>query len=209
VKSSPSTPPRTAHAADLVSLDRPALAGPPEFRAIYEAWFDDVCRWIRALGGRDADRDDIVQEVFLVVRRRLAHFDGANPGGWLYQITRHQVRDFRSRTWVKRIFTRRRSDELDDLASHAEGPAAALEQKQKQRVLETILAKMNTDRRSAFVLFEIDGLSGEEIARLQGIPLNTVWSRLRKARREFFTLAAKFQQAHPREVTVTVTGAKR
>jgi len=214
VKSSTSTPPRTEDPADLISaaqrdrrqrdareIDRPALVGPPDFRAIYESWFDDVCRWIRALGGLEADRDDIVQEVFLVVRRRLGHFDGTNPAGWLYQITRHQVRDFRSRIWVKRIFTRRRSDQLDELASHADGPAAALEQKQKQRVLETILSKMNTDRRSAFVLFEIDGVPGEEIARVQGIPLNTVWSRLRKARREFFTLAAKFRRSHPREVT--------
>ena len=56
-----------------------------DFRAFYDAWFDDVSRWIRALGGLDADRDDIVQEVFLVVRRRLQAFDGANLAGWLYQ----------------------------------------------------------------------------------------------------------------------------
>ena len=49
-------------------------------------------------------------------------------------------------------------------------------------------------RRSAFVLFEIEGLSGEEIARIQSIPLNTVWTRLHHARREFFALAAKYQK---------------
>ena len=57
-----------------------------EFRAVYDAWFDDVSRWIRALGGLEADRDDIVQEVFLVVRRRLKAFDGGNVAGWLYRI---------------------------------------------------------------------------------------------------------------------------
>jgi RNA polymerase sigma-70 factor (ECF subfamily) len=219
VKVSTSAPPPTAAAADLLAAEsverrraagrviaRPEITGTPDFRFIYDNWFDDVCRWIRALGGREADRDDIVQEVFLVVRRRLAQFDGANPGGWLYRITRRQVRDFRNRTWIKHIFTGRRSDDLDELPSHKDGPATTLERKQKQRVLEAILAKMGTDRRSAFVLFEIEGLSGEEIARLQGIPLNTVWGRLRKARQEFFTLAARFQRAHADEITWSPPG---
>jgi RNA polymerase sigma-70 factor (ECF subfamily) len=164
-----------------------------DFRSFYDAWFDDVARWVRALGGLDADREDIVQEVFLVVRRRLRHFDGANAAGWLYQITRRQVRDFRRRTWVKHIFNRRRVDDLDALPNATGEPAAALEAKEKQRILYGLLAKIPEDRRCAFVLFEIEGLSGEEIARIQGVPLNTVWSRLYHARREFFALAARYQ----------------
>jgi RNA polymerase sigma-70 factor (ECF subfamily) len=75
-------------------------------------------------------------------------------------------------------------------------PAAALERKEEQRVLQVLLRKMDEERRTAFVLFEIDGLSGEEIARIQDVPLNTVWTRLHHARREFFSLAAKYQLAH-------------
>lgn len=167
-----------------------------QFRAIYDAWFDDVSRWIRALGGREADRDDIVQEVFLVVRRRLKDFDGNNLAGWLYRITTRQVRDFRRRAWVKHIFTRRRAEEPDVLPHAGVSPSAALERKEEQRVLQTLLAKMAEARRTAFVLFEIEGLSGDEIARIQSIPLNTVWTRLHHARREFFALAAKYQKAH-------------
>ena len=174
---------------------------PGKFRAIYDRWFEDVERWIRALGGLEADRDDIVQEVFLVVRRRLGAFDGANPAGWLYRITRRQVRDFRRRTWVKHIFNKGRSDEPDVLPHSGSGPAAALEHKERQRVLYTLLQKMNEDRRSAFVLFEIEGLSGEEIARVQSVPLNTVWTRLHHARKEFFALAAKYQKANPDGLT--------
>ena len=167
-----------------------------EFRAIYDAWFDDVSRWIRALGGRDADRDDIVQEVFLVVRRRLKAFDGSNIAGWLYRITSRQVRDARRRAWVKHIFTRGRGEEPDILPHGGGSPAAALERKEEQRVLQTLLGKMAEARRVAFVLFEIDGLSGDEIARIQEIPVNTVWTRLHHARREFFALAAKYQRVH-------------
>jgi len=166
----------------------------PDFRAVYDAWFEEVSRWIRALGGLEADRDDIVQEVFLIVRRKLSSFDGANMAGWLYRITRRQVRDFRRRSWVKHIFNRRTVAEPDHLEHGAAGPAAALEHKDDQRVLQMILGKMKEDRRSAFVLFEIEGLSGDEIARIQSVPLNTVWTRLHHARREFFALAAKYQR---------------
>jgi RNA polymerase sigma-70 factor, ECF subfamily len=171
-----------------------------EFRAIYDAWFEDVSRWIRALGGLEADRDDIVQEVFLVVRRRLKDFDGANLAGWLYRITSRQVRDFRRRAWVKHIFTRRRSQEPDVLPHGGTSPAAALERKEEQRVLQALLAKMAEARRTAFVLFEIEGLSGEQIARIQDIPLNTVWTRLHHARRQFFSLAAKYQMTHANDL---------
>jgi RNA polymerase sigma-70 factor (ECF subfamily) len=174
---------------------RGGASGEPrsDFRSFYDAWFEDVSRWARALGGHEADREDIVQEVFLVVRRRLGAFDGVNPAGWLYRITRRQVRDFRRRSWVKHIFTRRRFAEPDALPGGGGGPAAALEDKEKQRILHAILDKMHEDRRGAFVLFEIDGLTGEEIARIQNVPVNTVWTRLHHARKEFFGLAAKFQ----------------
>ena len=168
--------------------------GRGDFRALYDTWFDDVSRWIVALGGIDADRDDIVQEVFMVVRRRLSSFDGANPAGWLYRITRRQVRDFRRRSWVRHIFTKRRLEEPDDLPHAGTTPAAALERKEDRRILHTMLSKMREERRSAFMLFEIEGLSGEEIARIQSVPINTVWTRLYHARREFFALAAKYQK---------------
>jgi len=164
------------------------------FKAIYNDWFESVLRWLRALGAPESDREDIAQEVFLVVRRRLHAFDGRNPAGWLYRITKRQVRDFRRRTWIKSIFNREHTDTVDDLPDDSAGPAATLERKQNQRVLFGLLAKMNPDRRAALVLFEIDGLSGEEIARIQGVPVNTVWKRLHVARKEFLVLVLRDQR---------------
>ena len=186
--------------ASRKGLPQPDDAG-NDFRTIYDAWFDEVSRWIRALGGLEADRDDIVQEVFLVVRRRLPAFDGGNLAGWLYRITRRQVRDFRRRAWVTQIFTKRRVDQPDVLPHAGTSPVAALERKEEQRILQTLLAKMQETRRAAFVLFEIEGLSGEEIASIQSVPLNTVWSRLHHARKEFFALAAKHQKVWDRGTT--------
>jgi RNA polymerase sigma-70 factor, ECF subfamily len=168
---------------------------PQDFRAFYDLWFEDVARWIRALGGPAADRDDIVQEVFLVVRRRLEAFDGVNPSGWLYRITRRQVRDFRRRTWVKHIFTRRRVEDPDGLQYAGGGPATGLERREDQRILQAILGKIREERRLTFVLFELEGLAGDEIARIQSVPLNTVWTRLYHARKDFLALAAKYRRA--------------
>ena len=170
---------------------RRCVPGSGDFETIYHDWFEEVCCWVRALGGPDADRDDIAQEVFLVVRRRLDSFDGSNVAGWLYRITQRQVRDFRRRTWFRHIFTRRRLEEPDTLPHASQNPAAVLERKENQRVLYALLGKIREVRRSTFILFEIEGLSGAQIAQIQGIPLKTVWTRLHHARKDFFALAAK------------------
>ncbi len=168
--------------------------GRADLPAFYSDWFEAVLKWVRALGGQESELEDIAQEVFLVVRKRIDTFDGRNPAGWLYQITRRKVRDFRQLSWIKKVFTRDHVDSVDDLPFNGEGPAGELERKQTQRVLYAILSKMNKDRRATFVLFEIDGLSGEDIARIHGVPVNTVWSRLHKARKEFLALAARYNK---------------
>ena len=161
-----------------------APPGPPlEFRAIYERWFPDVSRWIRAMGGPEAEREDLVQDVFLVVHRRLADFDGQNVAGWLYQIARHRVRDFRRLLWVKHLMFG--SVPLSDsLTKGGASPADSLETNEKRVLLERLLDNLNESERAAVVLFEIDGYSGEEIAEIQGVPVNTVWARIHKARKK-------------------------
>ena len=123
-------------------------------------------------------------------------FDGENPAAWLYRITKRQVRDFRRRTWIKNIFTREHTDALDTMPDDRAGPAALLERKQSQRILLTLLAKMNPDRRAAFMLFELDGLAGEEIARIQGVAVTTVWKRLQFARKEFLALVTRYTRRY-------------
>lgn len=192
---------RLPAAAAVVRAEAPAEAESEaegvsfDFRAVYEAWFESVSRWVRALGGAEADRDDIIQEVFVVVRRRLPFFEGTQLAPWLYRITQRRVRDFRRRSWVTRFFNRRCVDSFDQLPSQEGSALEVLERKEEAFLLERILGKMRDVRRATFVLFEIEGLSGEEIAALQQVPLNTVWTRLHHARREFAELAARLLRA--------------
>lgn len=154
-----------------------------EFDDIYNNWYDDVSRWIRAMGGPDIERDDLVQDVFIVVHRRLADFDGRNLAGWLYQIARRRVRDYRRLLWVKNLITRR-SPLPETLTQDRPGPVEDLETKEKRILLETLLAKLNESERAALVLFEVEGYSGQQIAEVQQVPINTVWARIHKARRK-------------------------
>ncbi len=153
---------------------------PMDFEEVYRTFFGQVCGWIRALGGPEDERDDLVQDVFLVVHRRLADFDGKNTPGWLFQIARRRVRDFRRRHWFRLLLS---SSPVDDsLTSSANDPEAELDATQQQAILSRLLTKLPEAQRAAFVLFEIDGYSGEEIARLHGVPVSTVWARIHKAR---------------------------
>lgn len=161
------------------------------FEDVYAGWFHEVCRWVRALGGRPADADDLTQDVFLVVRRKLATFDGANVGGWLYRITQRTVRDHRQAAWSRR-FQCTEGQPLDVAArSPGPDPSQVLERRQSQQILCDLLGRMTQKRRSIFIQFEIEGYSGEEIAHREGIPVNTVWTRLHHARRDFTALLAE------------------
>jgi RNA polymerase sigma-70 factor (ECF subfamily) len=165
------------------------------FREIYERWFGDVVKWLYALGGPASDTEDLAQEIFLVVRRKLDRFDGGNLAGWLYRITELTVRDHRRRAWFKNLVLRRSHVDLATVELMAPGPAARYEEAENRRLLQALVARMSEKLRTAFVLFEIEGYSGEEIARIQDIPLGTVWTRLHLARKEFWKLLEKQREA--------------
>lgn len=166
-----------------------------DFASLYDAWFDDVLRWIRALGAPMADAEDIAQETFLVVRRRLVDFDGRNVAGWLYRIASRQVMQHRRHRWIKRIFGSAEGTDLEQLPSAAPSAHITLELKEKQQLLARVLQRMSEKRRIAFVLFEIEGYSGEEIADVLNVPINTVWTRLHHARREFLERLAQHRRS--------------
>lgn len=164
------------------------------FADLYDSWFDHVARWIHALGAPSADIEDLTQEVFLVVRRRMDSFDGRNVAGWLYRIASRQVWQHRRRSWFKRVITGRFTSDVDDIADEHHGAQEILESKENRKKLETILARMSEKRRVVFGLFEVEGYSGEEIADMLDVPLNTVWTRLYYARKDFFEQLAQYDR---------------
>ncbi len=170
------------------------LGAPISFELLYQGWFTAVSRWVLALGARPSDHEDLVQDVFIVAYRRLSHFDGTSIAGWLFQIARRKVRDYRQLSWVQYV----RTSETQALFNYAEestlGPFDRLETKQKSELLSRRLDKLPSTQRSVFMLFELEGLSGHEIAQQQQVPLNTVWVRLYTARRKLLARPAPPQR---------------
>jgi RNA polymerase sigma-70 factor (ECF subfamily) len=171
------------------------LAGPFDFAQIYDAWFEHVARWIHALGAPPADTEDLTQEVFLVVRRRLPDFDGRNLPAWLYRIASRQVWQHRRLRWIKKVILSRNTVNIEDVADDRTSAAGVLETKERSRLLELLLSKLSEKRRVVFVMFEVDGYTGEEIADTLDVPINTVWTRLHHARKDFFALLAQHERA--------------
>ncbi|HZL19379.1 MAG TPA: RNA polymerase sigma factor, partial [Polyangia bacterium] len=110
-----------------------------------------------------------------------------NLPAWLYRIAVRQVRDFRRLRWIRNIF--KRSVPLSNrLVSPAPTPAMAFETREKQRLLERLLAELSEPMRATFVLFEIEGYTSEEIAALHKVSINTVRARIFRARTKLLGL---------------------
>jgi RNA polymerase sigma-70 factor, ECF subfamily len=205
VKVSPTTGPVSSAVDTIAGLfahadGKPAARPRPvdacDFRSIYVAWFGDVLRWIRALGAPPADHDDLAQEVFVVVHRRLADFDGRNVGGWLYRITANQVRDHRRLRWIRSVF-RRSVPVSDEIEAPGPTPLMAVETLEKRKLLEAMLAELSEPLRATFVLFEVDGYTAEEIAAFQQSPINTVRARIHRARKKLLAVVEQRKIQRP------------
>ncbi len=166
----------------------------PSFESVYRAHARTVARWASRLLGPRADFEDVVQDVFLVVRRRLPEFRGeAEITTWLYGITVRVVQRCRMRarwwSWATgRGQSPGRGREHKSMLATAESPSdphALLEARERTHIFYQLLDELSEAQRTTFILFEIEGLSGAQIAEVTGTQVNAVWVRLSRARRKF------------------------
>jgi RNA polymerase sigma-70 factor (ECF subfamily) len=161
-----------------VPLAPPAL----DFASVYDAQFDFVWRSARRLGVPEASLDDVVQDVFVTVYRRLPEFEGRSQlKTWIFGILRHTISDLRRSQ--RRKPTAALEHEPAD--ARALSPQEAAQRAEGVKLLHAALASLADEQREVFVLAELEQLSSPEIASALEVNLNTVYSRLRAARQEF------------------------
>jgi RNA polymerase sigma-70 factor, ECF subfamily len=159
---------------------------------VYELHADFVWRTLQHLGVRSADLEDLAQEVFVTVHRRIATFDGRSKlTTWLFSVCLHLVQRHRRRAYLRFEFLHAEPPERID----SETPEQRYASAQATRRLEQLLRKLSPERRATFVLFEVEGVSCEQIAELTAVPVGTVYSRLHLARKEVAKAAARLRRS--------------
>jgi RNA polymerase sigma-70 factor, ECF subfamily len=152
----------------------------PHFELVYKQHFNFVWRSLRLLGVAPEMVEDAAQDVFSVVSRQLAAFEGRSSlRTWLFAILQRVAANHRR--------TRRRKlqqlDPLDDsLVDHQPTPHVRAEAAEALAVIEGFCAKLDDEWRALFVLSLLEDIPASEVASALGIPLNTVYSRVRSLR---------------------------
>ena len=155
---------------------------------VYDRPAPFVFRVLRGLGVGDDRIDDAVQDVFIVVHRRLAEFEQRSSlTTWLYAIARRVASQYRRSAASRREGG---DGELERVAG-TQSPYDDAERAQAARLLAELLDELDDDKREVFVLIEIEQMSAPDVAGVIGIPVNTVYSRLRLARARFEAALAK------------------
>jgi RNA polymerase sigma-70 factor, ECF subfamily len=151
----------------------------PSLRTVFDEHARYVIRTLRHLGVKEADVEDVAQEVFVTVHRKLPEFEGRSKlRTWLYAICLRVASDHRRRAYVVRERATS-SPPVDAGERSGGGPDTSLESRTfVQRLLETL----DEDKRAVLVLYELEGLTMREVAEVVGCPLQTAYSRLHAAR---------------------------
>lgn len=170
---------------DRQLLERARAGDSLAFGELIRAHVPSVRRFAYAFARRWSDADDLAQEALLKAFRSIGGFEGRSSlGTWLYGVTRSVCLDhYRG----KLAHARAAEDPLDDQAEAAqasphEGPENLLQAKHETERLWRALKALPAEFRVPVVLFEIEGLAYEEIAKIEGVPIGTIRSRLSRAR---------------------------
>jgi RNA polymerase sigma-70 factor (ECF subfamily) len=153
---------------------------PPGFDALYSQHFDFVCRSLRLLGVAPDGLEDGAQDVFGVASRRLAEFlPNAPVRTWLFAIVQRVAANHRR--------TRRRKQApleplCEPLAARDPSPEAHAEAAQAAELIESFAERLDAGHRAVLVLALIERVPAREVAAALGIPLFTVYSRIRSVR---------------------------
>ncbi len=178
-----------------------AVNGAPEPQAVldvtalHDEYADFVWRSLQRLGVPVGGLEDALQDVFVVVHRRLDSFDASSKiSTWLFGICLRVAAAHRRRAYLRHEDASLDSFEAVDANAQSD-PEDFLLRREAQRRLEGVLASLPLERRAVFVMFEIEGMPASAIADILGIPLGTVHSRLHKARAEFAAVIARQETA--------------
>lgn len=182
--SGPRSPlPFTPALLDVPDATAPSGIGEYSVAALFRAHHGYVARFLKYAGTPGSDLEDLVQEVFLIAHRRGFREGPATPRTWLTQIAIRVLSDYRRSR--RRHPERPDSEALSGVRDQASAPDSAAEQRQSIARVQLCLARLTEKERTVFVLSEIVGEAGQDMADILQVPIGTVYRRLHDARQRF------------------------
>lgn len=176
---------------------------PLDFDAVYQTHSQTVARWVARLGGPGADVEDLTQEVFLLVNRRLSEFRRESRlSTWLFSITAKLVANDRRRRQTRRWWMRFAPHAVERAIAATDTPLEELERRERRTQFYQSLDALNERQRRVLVLFELEEMSVAEISALTGLRAGNVRVLLHRAR------AAFLKRMTERELRATLTRAE-
>jgi RNA polymerase sigma-70 factor, ECF subfamily len=153
----------------------------PSFDVVFRETSPYVCRALRRFGVRPSDLDDVAQDVFVIVHKKLATYEGRGSiRAFVYGIAFRVASDYRRSARVRR-------ESVAPSLELVQAPALTsdpVEDAHKRALLDRLLADLDEAKLGVFVLYEIEELSMLEVARAVGCSVPTAYARLAAARRQ-------------------------
>jgi RNA polymerase sigma-70 factor (ECF subfamily) len=162
-----------------------------EFADVYTAHFDFVWRSVRHLGVPPSALDDAVQDVWLVVHRRLPEFQGrSSVSTWLFGIALNIVRSRRRR----REIIAGAAPLPEELESPAPDPERRVAGNDAWRLVQQFLEELSELSRAVFVSALLENLTPAETAEAIGVDVETIYKQVRALRRSFQRRLSRLQE---------------
>jgi RNA polymerase sigma-70 factor (ECF subfamily) len=153
---------------------------PPSVAEVFRELAPFVWRALRRLGVAERDVEDVCQEVFMVVHRKIGDFEGrSSMRTWVYGIAIRVASDYRKRSHVRREIV---TDDVPDAVA-SDDPLDEAARREARARLDGIMDQLDEDKRAVFVLYEIEQVTMAEVADAVGCPVQTAYSRLHAARK--------------------------
>jgi RNA polymerase sigma-70 factor (ECF subfamily) len=169
----------------------------PTFGEIYEAHFPFVWRTARRLRVPPSALDDVVQEVFVVIHRRLSERRDEGPiEGWIYGIVVNVTRAYRRtarKPGTPAVHLPANEEALNERTDPAPQPDESAARTEALDALDAIFATLDEEKLEVLILADVEQIPVPRIAEALGIKLNTAYARLRMARQAFNEAAARHQ----------------
>lgn len=182
-------------ALPILAKNRLPASAPPVpgmgLETLFRQYYGSIWRLLRRLGIPTNDVDDAAQEVFWIAARKLTNIRPGKEHSFLYGIALRVASNQRRRQASLPPLCS--VDQIAPLQDSTPSPEEEVGQEQTRALLDRVLGQMSTDLRTVFVLQELEGLEVKAIAELEGLPIGTASSRLRRAREQFKLLAMRVQ----------------